>query len=53
MSVSVIKALQFVIISYKNTGLVTDVKNLFALGQPRVAPCVHPANHLQTGYAEI
>ena len=38
MSVSYIKSLQFVIISFTNTGLVTAVQNLFALGRPRVAP---------------
>ncbi len=41
------------IISYVNTGLVTDVNNFFASGRPRVAPVIQPANHVQTGYAKF
>ena len=53
MSVSFIKPLQFVNISFENTGLVMDEQNLFAPGRPRVAPCIQPANHVQTGYAKF
>ncbi len=53
MSVSFIKPLQFVNISFENTGLVTDEQNLLALGRPSIAPRIQPANLVQSGYAEI
>ena len=53
MSISFIKSLQFVNISFENIGLVMDVQNLLAPGRPSVAHHIQPANHMQTGYAKF